>query len=1206
MGISRERWQQDRLAIGGQNPLTNFELSTFGFVDLSRAHPGGLAQLVSAHETRIGNLVRDGVAQARALSAARRIRHRNERIRADFGFETVFIAAGLVETNTGRLPILLWPAALKRRGEDYDLSIATHPQLNPALAKLLRERSGGFDELELLALAKGQNDLIPLPVLSRVTELLQTPDIGVEKLLVLGNFAPNVVRLSQQSLGENSSLVAALLAGRVAAELGEDSVAAEVFQTPVATIDSTLVANADATQLRVLSRAMTGASFAVETLPGCGYLQTVVNLLAQFALADKRVHVIAPRQQTLDELAERLTATGLAGLGIRTNRVWFDAVAAISRFEKAPAVSADPAKERVTKSQAQLAEYFEALNRNSSLEVSVLDAMRKLAELAAIAEPPTNTAKLRADLLEPLQKSGMPLLEVAHAAGLFEYGPQDSAWFGARFSNSDEIAIAVRTAKALHEELLRTQIYQINRYLADRNLSSCTTVEDWSKQLNLLLGIRETLERFKPEIFDRPLTEMVAATAPRRERGELSGAQRRRFTKLAKEFIRPGATVANLHQALTQAEEQRQLWQTLSQTQAPPTVPLGLADVQQKFETLAADLELLQRHLNPDPDIQLLTRLSFEELEQRVASLATSTEILDRILERASIFAELADSGLVELANQLSELHPSLERVRTEFELCWWQSALEAAVAEAPKILEYSAERLAQLESEFESSSNELIELGVKLVSHRQSTQWKTAITSHPAQADALRAMLRERTLDCGRAHQSAQPVWQRLATAVMVSPFNLDELSQTEAFDALFVLDATSVGMAETVAAFERVNQVIAFGDAMVAAPQNFETIARPAQQSHELERESCYELMVEGFGFESISRNYRVDGQVLARYLNDEFYQGRITFEPSARGYFGEHGYELVEITEGNCATSTIEGATESMDAELVKTVELVLNHARWTPQQSLLVATASVSHAERIQSAVSEELPKHPQLAEFFDAHGREKFDVVTLANLTHRIADRVILSIGFGRTVEGKVSSSLGDLSDTQSARRLANLIVSARSRLTVVSCFTADAVIGNSTNDQMLRALLDPSHLAEIKNGEPDAMLADLSLRLQKLGARTQLNFGGRIGLAVSHGKQLAVVDPDWGLVGDSWDEKLRLRPGLLRAMGWRYLRVHVLEMFSNPQQVANRIAAELGIPVERRPEPLFETAFEDTATAWGDPDDSNDSRLRDDKPPHWG
>jgi hypothetical protein len=105
---------------------------------------------------------------------------------------------------------------------------------------------------------------------------------------------------------------------------------------------------------------------------------------------------------------------------------------------------------------------------------------------------------------------------------------------------------------------------------------------------------------------------------------------------------------------------------------------------------------------------------------------------------------------------------------------------------------------------------------------------------------------------------------------------------------------------------------------------------------------------------------------------------------------------------------------------------------------------------------------------------------------------------------------------------------------------------------------------------------------------------------------VSHGKQLAVVDPDWGLVGDSWDEKLRLRPGLLRAMGWRYLRVHVLEMFSNPQQVANRIAAELGIPVERRPEPLFEPAFEDTATAWGDPDDSNDSRLRDDKPPHWG
>jgi hypothetical protein len=150
-------------------------------------------------------------------------------------------------------------------------------------------------------------------------------------------------------------------------------------------------------------------------------------------------------------------------------------------------------------------------------------------------------------------------------------------------------------------------------------------------------------------------------------------------------------------------------------------------------------------------------------------------------------------------------------------------------------------------------------------------------------------------------------------------------------------------------------------------------------------------------------------------------------------------------------------------------------------------------------------------------------------------------------------------------------------------------------------------LIAPSFLSEARPGKPDPLLQDLSLRLQKLGLRVELNFAGRISLAVSNGQRAAVVDPDWALTGESWDHKLRVRPQLLRAMGWEYLRVHALEIFAQPQEVAHRIGKELGLEIEKRGEPLFDDkAFEDTATAWGDPDDSNDDRLRDDKPPHWG
>ena len=108
-------------------------------------------------------------------------------------------------------------------------------------------------------------------------------------------------------------------------------------------------------------------------------------------------------------------------------------------------------------------------------------------------------------------------------------------------------------------------------------------------------------------------------------------------------------------------------------------------------------------------------------------------------------------------------------------------------------------------------------------------------------------------------------------------------------------------------------------------------------------------------------------------------------------------------------------------------------------------------------------------------------------------------------------------------------------------------------------------------------------------------------------MAISIGKKAAVIDPDWALQGETWDEKLSIRPGLLKAMGWQYIRVHALEIFAQPQDVANRIAKMMGVDLERKAQPLFEEkAYEDTSRAWGDPDDSNDDRLRDERPPHWG
>ena len=1193
-----ELWHKQRLSIGGTNPLVQFELSSFGQVDLSRSHPGGLAQLASARSSTISNLVRDGVAQSRALNTSRRILKKAHRIERNFGIDALFIAGGLVSMGNTKMPILLWRSHLLPKGEDFELRVDSIPRVNPALVSVIKTYRSDFRVSDLIAVSQGQTDLIPTGVLSLVSELIQDPDVEIEKLLVMGNFVPDLT-LNQQSELEASSSLIMQLTGKVPAPGVESP-----------TEPSTLVLNADADQQKVLDRALAGNSFAVETLPGCGYLQTVVNLIANLSVSQKRALIIAPRQQTLDELAERLSASKLPGLAVRQSDSWGDVVAAISRNEKATPGKLESARDLVARRQVDVEQYFSVVqSRENNLGVSVIEALGNLATLASLPSAPVNNARIGPEILPTIRADASDLLNRAHEAGLFATSPIDGPWFQAKFDSEAQISEALVAVRSLAGEEFRMLKYQINLYLSDLNLSPSNKVEDWSHRLNLLIGIRETLDKFKPEIFDRSLQEMISATAPRGDRGELSGAQRRRFRKLAKGYLRPGAAVANLYQALVEAERQRVSWSDFNLTQAPPTVPLGLSDVQSKFQQIYGVLEILQRHLNPDPDIELLTRMDLDQLAVTLEDLGKKTNGLDHYMQRLPISQELVDMGLGQFTKEVSKSRPEFERLQREFELTWWQSALEAIIQSDSRILEYTAEAIATLESDFERANEDLIAQGLLDVKHQLAEAWHAAIAKQPAQADALRAQLRTKKIELKAASQVGGDLYRALVPAVSVSPYRIHELDPAEKFDLVIVLDASSTGLAEAQRALSMADQVLAFGDPIIATPENFDTVARANQAHVETDRGSVFDLVAEVFGSLGISRNYRVEGQVLGKYLNDNFYGSRLVIEPAAGQLFGSHNFEQIEITDDANASSTIEGSTESLDSEVSKVAELVMSHARWSPEDSLMVVTASRTHAERIDQLVRQETYKQPQLAEFFDAHGREKFECISMSELTHRLADRVIFSVGFGRTPEGKISGTLGDFNFQNFSGWMVNQIVSARKRMTVVSCYNFEdfAAGGLPENQRWLKDLIAPSFMSDVAEGQADPLLRDLARRLEKLGLKVALNFGGRIGLAVSFGKKAAVVDPDWALVGENWDEKLRVRPGLLRAMGWDYQRVHALEIFAKPQDVANRIAMSLGVDLISRAQPLFEDrAFEDTSGAWGHENDSNDDRLRDDKPPHWG
>jgi very-short-patch-repair endonuclease len=84
--------------------------------------------------------------------------------------------------------------------------------------------------------------------------------------------------------------------------------------------------------------------------------------------------------------------------------------------------------------------------------------------------------------------------------------------------------------------------------------------------------------------------------------------------------------------------------------------------------------------------------------------------------------------------------------------------------------------------------------------------------------------------------------------------------------------------------------------------------------------------------------------------------------------------------------------------------------------------------------------------------------------------------------------------------------------------------------------------------------------------------RVQLGHRGALALVASYRGKAVVVETDLIVNRRSLRESLRLRPEVLRRLGWHYVRVHSFELFGNPEAVAARIAKLIGANADADPE----------------------------------
>ncbi|WP_419775788.1 AAA family ATPase [Microbacterium barkeri] len=1178
---SSEREQLRSLAgaLGGRSPLLRYRPSPESGIEITKAHPGSLPQFITGRSTLLSNLFRDEVALRTARLAAERITAKNLELRTVRGIDAVRLAVGLATWRVGDeefvAPVLLRPLAIRRHHSDFELKLHGRFAVNPELVRIAQDHFGiDIDGDALAELAYDEGVFKPQPVIDRLRGLVAHVDtFSVKPRLIVSTFA-EVGEVMARDMRELDHPVLNALAGH------PDDLAALGAQRPAPAVphpderapaSDMLLLDADAEQERVLARITAGQSLAVHTLPGTGGTQTIINAVGALVRDGKRVLVVSARRSTLEGIRHRLAGIGLDALAVSPTDLRRDLIRAIGRNEKATQPKVSDIDDALVRLRSVLRDYRHALTRvHDGLGISVLEATRTLTRLAALPTPPSTSARLGIRALEQLagdRSKAASTLALAARLGEFRVGPDDSPWYGVSFSSTDDARAAHRMAGKLHRTSVPNLLERGYELISQTRMRPFTTIDELGEYLRLLHGIRDSLDRFTPSVFERPLGDMIKAFGPRRESG-LPGAQRRRLKRLSKEYLRPGVHVTDMHAALSRIQHQRQQWQQLVDVGTIPELPLGLADVQVEWQRVEAELSELDAALGRG---SRLASMPVERLVRTLAGLAADSDVFDNIVERAELRAELSRLGLEPLLTELSVRHVDEERVGEELEFAWWQSALEHLLQSDRALLGANTSVVDRLERDFRLVDEAHAAASGPLLAWQLATQWKIGIVDEPGEAEALKRSLTRGDVSA-EALASIAPTLSRVIAPVWIaSPYDVPLIPDAPGFDVVLIADSGAIGLAEAAPAIRRARQVVAFGDPVTQRPLPFSVAVLESPPAGG-EQASAFERLADVLPVETLTRSYRAGGEDLAELVNDAFYGGEIVSLPWAGSYLGRGSLSVDYVEGGYGAPDPESGAVESPDAEVQRVVTLVVEHAVNRPHESLMVITASRRHAERIRSAVTTAFAGRSDVADFVARDTTEPLTVLTLEESVAESRDRVIFSLGYGVTKHGRVLSDFGDLSTPDGERLLTVGMTRARRSMVIVSSIRPAADDGRLEHGAAILmgilASIDGRGREARREDDADPLTRVLARELRRLGVAVDVDYHGMLPLVAQRSGKAVVVESDPESQDASLRESLRLRPHALRRLGWHYVRVHAFDLYSDPAAVAERIAAVLGVSAD--------------------------------------
>lgn len=545
--------------------------------------------------------------------------------------------------------------------------------------------------------------------------------------------------------------------------------------------------------------------------------------------------------------------------------------------------------------------------------------------------------------------------------------------------------------------------------------------------------------------------------------------------------------------------------------------------------------------------------------------------------------AALHAAGLAPVAQAALAWRGSPEMLTALFNRAWYEALLQRARQTRPELANFNgAVHSKRLDDYRRLDQQQLTSNRAALIQHyhaglpRASGGGQWGVLQREFKRKRRHLPVRALMKQAGNAIQAIKPIFMMspLSIAIYLPPGALQ-------FDLVVFDEASQVRPVDAFGALLRARQAIVVGDDRQLPPTSFFNVVGGDEDETDDDTLALGDtesvlgaFLAQGAPSRLLRWHYRSRHQSLIAVSNQEFYDNRLIIFPSPHTERGTLGVVLHHLPEATYEP----GRLRRNDLEAQAVAAAVIHHAQHSPQLTLGVAAFSIAQADAIRDNLERLRRLNPQLEPFFSAGRDEPFFVKNLENVQGDERDVILISVGYGRQADGRISMNFGPLNRTGGERRLNVLITRARLRCEVFS---------NLSHEDIDLSRTQARGVVSLKTYLQYAAGGGLQLALGQGRAAADSPFELAVADALrAHGYRvehqigtagyfidLAVVDPQRPgryLLGIECDgamyhsaraarDRDRLRQTVLEGLHWRLHRIWSTDWFQKPDEELARL-----------------------------------------------